>query len=129
MPFYPPKSLKSVNFRKMKKNQEISSFNINVLKIMIILYCSWDMVHDGQTDRRTGRWKKVTYRDGFHVNFMKRWSWKFQNNEKRPEDVIILPNCTKNHDYMLNCPWDMPHDGCNYFSFWGIFCPFTPLTA
>ena len=21
------------------------------------------------------------------------------------------------------------HDGCNYFSFWAIFCPFTPLTA
>ena len=24
----------------------------------------------------------------------------------------------------------MTHDGCNYyFSFWAIFCPFTPLTA
>ena len=21
------------------------------------------------------------------------------------------------------------HDRCNYFSFWAIFCPFTPLTA
>ena len=24
---------------------------------------------------------------------------------------------------------DMVHDGCNYFSFWAIFCPFTPVTA
>ena len=23
----------------------------------------------------------------------------------------------------------MAHDGCNYFSFWAILCPFTPLTA
>ena len=23
----------------------------------------------------------------------------------------------------------MVHDGCNYFSFWGIFCPFTPLNS
>ena len=23
----------------------------------------------------------------------------------------------------------MVRDRCNYFSLWGIFCPFTPLTA
>ena len=23
----------------------------------------------------------------------------------------------------------MVHEGCNYFSFWDFFCPFTPLTA
>ena len=30
---------------------------------------------------------------------------------------------------MLYCSWDMACDGCNYFSFWAIFCPFTPVTA
>ena len=25
--------------------------------------------------------------------------------------------------------WDMVCDGCNYFSFWAIFCPFIPLTV
>ena len=31
---------------------------------------------------------------------------------------------------MLYCSWDMVRDRCNcYFSFWAIFCPFTPLTA
>ena len=29
---------------------------------------------------------------------------------------------------MLYCSWDMLHDRCNYFSFWAIFCPFTPIT-
>ena len=30
---------------------------------------------------------------------------------------------------MLYCSWVMVCDKCNYFSFWAIFCPFTPLTA
>ena len=30
---------------------------------------------------------------------------------------------------MLYYSWDMGRDGCNYFSFWAIFCLFTPLTA
>ena len=50
--------------------------------------------------------------------------------KKIPGDIIILHKCTKNHDHMLYCSWDMAHEGCNcYFSFWTIFCPFTPLTA
>ena len=50
--------------------------------------------------------------------------------KKTPGDIIILHKCTKNHDHMLYCSWDMVHDRCNcYFSFWTIFCPFTPLTA
>ena len=38
--------------------------------------------------------------------------------------------CIKNYDQMMYSSWDMVHDRCNcYFSFWAIFCPFTPLTA
>ena len=47
-----------------------------------------------------------------------------------PGDNIILHKCTKNHDHMLHCSWDMVCDGCNcYFSFWAIFCPFTPIVC
>ena len=47
-----------------------------------------------------------------------------------PEDIIILLKCAKNYIYMLYCSWDMLHDRQNcYFSFWAIFCSFTPLTA
>ena len=50
--------------------------------------------------------------------------------KKKPRDIIILENCTKNYDYRPYCSWDMMHDGCNCcFSFWAIFCPFTSLTA
>ena len=54
----------------------------------------------------------------------------FEKLQKPPRDIIILHKCTKNHGHMLYCSWDMVHDKCNcYFSFWAIFCPFTPLTA
>ena len=49
--------------------------------------------------------------------------------KKVPTDTIILKKCTKNNDNRLHCSGDMAHDRCNYFSFWAIFCPFTPLTA
>ena len=50
--------------------------------------------------------------------------------KKTPGDIIILHKCTKNHDHMLQCSWDMACDGRNcYFSFWAIFCSITPVTA
>ena len=50
----------------------------------------------------------------------------FEKMKKEPGDIIIF----KNHDHMLHCSWDTMHDIRNfYFSFWAIFCPFTPLTT
>ena len=57
---------------------------------------------------------------------------KNQNFEKRKNlsgDIIILHMCTRNYDQMMYSSWDIVRDGCNYFSFWAIFCPFTLLTA
>ena len=49
--------------------------------------------------------------------------------KKMPGD-IILQKCTKNHDQMVYCSWDMARDTCNcYFSFSAIFFPFYPLAA
>ena len=53
----------------------------------------------------------------------------FEKMKKTPGDIIILHKCTKNHDHILYCSWDKERDRCNYFSFWAIFCPFTPLTT
>ena len=85
-------------------------------------YCSWDMVCDG-------------------CNYFSFWEMKIKikksknpkksklkkKKKKMPGDSIILHNCTKNHDHMLYCSWDMTCDRCN--SFWATFCPFTLLTA
>ena len=53
----------------------------------------------------------------------------FKTMKKTRGDDIILHKCTKSYDHMVYCSWDMEHDRCNHFSFWDIFCPFTPLTA
>ena len=43
-------------------------------------------------------------------------------------NIINLHKCTKNHDHMQHCSWDMARDRCNcYLSFWVIFCTFIPL--
>ena len=60
-------------------------------------------------------------------------SQKSENIKKMknaPGDIIIFHKCIKNHNCMLYCSWDMARDGYNCcFSFWAIFCHFTPLTA
>ena len=54
----------------------------------------------------------------------------FERMKKTPGDIIILHKCIKNHDHMLYCSWYMTCDEYNcYFSFWDMFCPFTPLIA
>ena len=82
---------------------------------------SWDMVHD-----------KYNCYFSFWATFFpftpqepkKPKFWK--NENKMPRDIIILHMCTKNYDQMMHSSWDMVHDGCNYFPFWAIFCPFIP---
>ena len=44
-----------------------------------------------------------------------------------PKIMIIFHKCTKNYDHMLYCSWDVVHDRCDFYLFWTIFCPFTPL--
>ena len=69
---------------------------------------------------------------GYFLPFNLPNSLKNQNFEKMKKttgDIIILCKCTKNYDQMMFGSWDMVHDGCNYFWFWAIFCPFTYLTA
>ena len=53
----------------------------------------------------------------------------FEKPKKIPGAIIIFHKCTRNHDHMLYCSLDMARNGCNYFSFSAIFCPFPPLTA
>ena len=54
----------------------------------------------------------------------------FEKMKKKPADITILHICTKNYDQIIYGSWDKVCDRCNYhFSFWAIFCPFTPLTA
>ena len=84
-----------------------------------MLYCSWDMVHD-----RCNYFSFSVIFCPFLPNSLK--NQFFLKMEKTSGDIIILHKSTKNYDHMLYCSWDMVCNGCNYFSFWAIFCPFTP---
>ena len=87
-----------------------------------MLHCSWDMVHD--------KCNYFLFRAIFcpftpltarKIKILKKW-------KKTPGD-IILNMCTKNYDQIMYGSWGMVCDRFNYFSFWAIFCPFTPLTT
>ena len=55
---------------------------------------------------------------------------KIKKNIKNAWISSFYISVPKNYDQMMYSSWDMVHDRCNcYFSFWAIFCPFTPLTA
>ena len=89
-----------------------------------MMYGFWDMERDGQYF--LSFWTvfcsfiPLTTRK---IKLLKKW-------KKKPDDVIILHECSKNHDHMLHYSWDTMHDRCNsYFLFWTIFHPFTHLTT
>ena len=118
-PFYPPNNPKNQKFEKVKKIPG----NIIILQMCTInnnhmMYGSWDIKRDRQI-------------------FLSFWTifcpFKNQNFEKMKKthgDITIWHKCTINHDHMLYCSWDMTGDRYNcYFSFWAIFCHFTPLIA
>ena len=53
---------------------------------------------------------------------------KYQNFEKMKKitgDIIILHECTKNHNHMKYSFWDMEWDRQNVLSFWAIFFSLT----
>ena len=65
------------------------------------------------------------------INITCMWRWQHTSQKvKKNRDIIILHTCTKNYDQMMYNFSETVRDRCNcYFSFWAIFCPFTPLTA
>ena len=86
-------------------------------------YCSWDMVRE-RCNCYFSFWAIFC-----PLNPQQLKNWKFQKMKKSRGDIIISGKCTKNHDHIPYCPWDMVRNGRNYFSFLGhFFCPFTPLT-
>ena len=100
---------------------EIPSFSTCVPKITI----TWCKVPEIQSETN-----RIFCHFGPFFVFLPPKKSKLLKNEKKPGDIIILHNCTKNHDHILYGSWDMARNICKcYFSFWVIFCPFTSLTA
>ena len=119
-PFTAHNSPKNINFKKIKKPLEILSFYTSVQKIISYTVPEiWD-----------ARDVIAVFRYGQFLSFYPASSPKsenFKTMKKAPGDIIILHKCTKNHDHMLYCPWDMAHGTCNCcFSFWQFFSLLPP---
>ena len=49
----------------------------------------------------------------------------YPNNPKNKNFQTMKKKCTKNHNHMLYCSWDMVRNRCNYFNF-ALFFPLSP---
>ena len=105
---------------------------INPENIIILYKSTKNAIH-----MMYGSWDKKHNRENFLPFLGQFLPFYLTNNPKNqnftkmktiPWDIIISYKCTKNDDHMLYCRWDTVCHGRNvYFSFWAIFCPFTPL--
>ena len=86
-----------------------------------MIYVTWDI--------KRGRQNFLSFWATFyfftHPNNLK--NPNFEKLKKATGGIIILHKRTKNYGQMMYGSLDMVLDGCNYFSFWTIFYPFTPL--
>ena len=122
LPFYPTNNPKNQDLEKMKKTPGDIILQMCTINDNHMMYGSWDMEH--------ARQKFLSFWTIF-CPFTLLTTWKIKILKKgTPGDIIILHKRTKNHDHMLHCSWDRMRDGCDfYFSFWAIFCHFTPITT
>ena len=117
--FFLPLTIWKIKILKnWRKHSEISSFYTSVPKIMIMLYCSLDMVCNG-CNCYFSFWAIFAFLPHQNLRTIK----------KTPGDIIILHRCTINDNHMMYGYWDMERDGQNFLSFWTIFCTFIPLTT
>ena len=120
----PPNNPKNQNFETMKKTPgDIIILHSCTINDNHMMYGPWDIEHDEQNF--LSFWSIFycfTPLTTQKIKILKNWNGKSR-------DIIILHKCSKNHDHMLYFSWDMVRNRCNYFSFWTIFCTFTPLTA
>ena len=95
----PPNNPENQNFEIMKKTPGDIILHKCTTNDNHMIYGSWDM--------------KCTRQNFFVISghFLPFYphnspkKWKFQKMKKEPGDIIILHNCTKNHDHMLYCSW------------------------
>ena len=141
--------------KKWKKTGDIILLHICTMNDNHMMYGSWDMKCDWQNllsfwtilspfmpqqPEKSKFWTEKNTMDViviFHfglflpfypLNFPEKWN--FKKMKKATGDIIILHRCTKNHDHMVYCSWDMVCNGCNcYFFILGYFLPFYPVTA
>ena len=104
LPFYSPKNPKKVEILKKWKNTWRYHF--------ALVYDKWPS-YDVWFLRYGMRWTDFFCHFGPFFAFLPPNNPKnhnFGKMKKRLGDIIILYNCTKNHDHMLHWSWDTAHE-------------------
>ena len=119
-PFTLLKARKNKTSKKWKKGLEISFYTKCTKNHDHMLYYFWDTARVGCNFSFWASFALLPSEQPQIIKISIKWknAWRYH-----------LHKCTKNHDHMLYCCWDMARDRYNYFSFWAIFWPFTRLTA
>ena len=98
----PSNKMKNQNFEKLKKTPgDIIILHMSTINENYMMCGSWDMECDRQIffSFWTIFWLFYTPITTQRIKILKNW-------KKTPGSIIILHNCTKNHDHMLYCSWD-----------------------
>ena len=122
-PFTPLATQKIETLKNWKKDLEISSFYICAPQMTI----TWCMVHQiwSTIDRILDNFLPYPTNNP-EIEILKKRKKKKKKTWRYHHFTL---RCTKSHNPMLYCSWDMTCDICNYFLFWAIFCFFTTLTV
>ena len=121
LPFKPLNNLENQNFEIWKNYLEISLYTCLINEDHMI-YGPRDMEHDRQNF--SSFWTIFC-----HFTPQQPGKLKFLKNTQTHGNTIILHKCAINDNHMMHGSSDMKCDRETFWSFWGIFYPFTPLTA
>ena len=108
---FPSNSPKNENFKKKNEKNNWRYHHLSQVHqkswsyaILFLRYGAWQM-------------QMLFFILGYFLPFYPPNSTKneyFKKMKKIPGDIIISHNCTKNHDHMLCCSWDMACGKCKY---------------
>ena len=116
-----PNNPKNQNFEKLKKAPgDIIILHMCSINETHMMYGSWDIERDRQI--LLSFWTIFCL---FTPNNPK--SQNFETKKKLQGDIIISHKCTKNHDHMLYCSWDMARDDVIVIYRFGPFFAILPL--
>ena len=124
LPFYKPNNPKNQSFEKMENSPGgIIILNMCTINDNHMMYGSWDTERDRPNFLLF--WTIIctfTPLTIQKIKILKKWKSAKRNYH--------FTQVYQNHDHIPDCSWEMVCDTCNcYFSFWAIFCTFTPLAA
>ena len=108
--------------KKWKKApKDIINLHLHMTNDVHMVYGSWDIDRDRQNLSFWTIFCPLNPLTTQKIKILKKW--------KKMQEDIILHMCSINENYVMYVSWDTECDIHIFFSFWTIFCPFTPLTT